>query len=92
MGRAFLAVRRSFLPGAICILSVSLMTGRRQKMSRPTYLARGLRTLKGMNEPRATIWRENNALAERSQRVAGQDLRIAGQGLPGEARETVPCR
>lgn len=57
-----------------------------------TQLARPLRIFAIMTLVRSVISFENNALHERERPVAGQELRVMVQGLPGEAGETRPCR
>lgn len=57
-----------------------------------TQLARPLRIFPIMTLVRSVISFENNALHERERQVAGQELRVMVQGLPGEAGEMRPCR
>jgi hypothetical protein len=55
-------------------------------------LARGLRAYPVMTAVDSAILFEFNAQAGRGWRVAGQEMRAAGQGLPGRQEEVRQCR
>ncbi|MBK6025132.1 hypothetical protein QOZ96_001479 [Brevundimonas nasdae] len=71
---------------------VSPGAGRNRLNDSGASLARGLRAYPVMTAVHSAILFEFNAQAERGWRVAGQEMRAAGQGLPGRQEEVRQCR
>ncbi|WP_292089380.1 hypothetical protein [Brevundimonas sp.] len=59
---------------------------------RSRQLAQSLRPVSVMTAIRSAILFVFNVLNERRERVAGQEVRAAGQDLPGGQGEDCPCR
>ncbi|MBN9465290.1 hypothetical protein [Brevundimonas sp.] len=64
----------------------------RRGFARSRQLAQSLRPVSVMTAIRSAILFVFNVLNERRERVAGQEVRAAGQDLPGVQGEDRPCR